>query len=64
MEDNGVYMIRTALLKVAILSGLAAPLVAQELHIADMGDCELETGVVLQDCRIAYRTAGELNGER
>ena len=57
-------MIRIGLFKVVILSGLAAPLVAQELHIADMGNCELEAGVVLQDCRIAYRTAGQLNGER
>ena len=38
-------MIRIGLFKVVILSGLAAPLVAQELHIADMGNCELEAGV-------------------
>lgn len=37
---------------------------SQELQIADMGDCPLESGEVIQDCRIGYRTVGEMNQDR
>lgn len=34
---------------------------AQELQLADMGECPLESGEVILDCRIAYRTVGTMN---
>ncbi len=37
---------------------------AQELKFAELGDFKLESGEVIHDCRIGYRTFGELNGQR
>ncbi len=34
------------------------------LQFADLGDFPLENGAVIQDCRIGYRTFGELNAEK
>lgn len=34
------------------------------LQTADLGPCTLESGTVLQNCQIGYRTAGTLNAER
>ena len=38
----------------------AAPVAAQEQLFADLGTCDLESGAVLEECRIGYRTIGEL----
>ena len=38
---------------------LAVP--AQELKIAHLGECPLEAGTVIQDCRLGYRTFGRPN---
>lgn len=65
-------MIRTAhvcgyfgLLAPLLLASLPDdPLAAQELQFADMGECDLESGEVIRDCRIGYRTAGTLNAEK
>lgn len=57
-------MIQIALLCLAILIGLGPSLDAQELQIADTGFCELENGEILRNCRIGYRTAGQLDPER
>ena len=43
---------------------VAAPLPAQELQRADLGQCSLEVGQVLEPCQITYRTFGELNAAR
>jgi homoserine O-acetyltransferase len=46
---------------------LAAPAVVQaqgELRLADLGDFRLESGQVIQECRLGYRTFGTLNKER
>jgi homoserine O-acetyltransferase/O-succinyltransferase len=55
-------MIRSLLL---ILSGALA-LWAQdgELKFANLGDFRLESGEVIHECRIGYRTYGNLNSER
>lgn len=45
-----------------LLLFLAAP--AQELRFGELGDFRLESGEVLRDCRIGYRTFGKLNAER
>jgi len=50
-----------------LLMMLAAPqlLHAQgELRLADLGDFRLESGQVIKDCRLGYRTFGTLNRER
>ncbi len=35
-----------------------------DLEVAELGDCPLESGEVIRDCRVGYRTAGELNVDR
>ena len=43
---------------------LALPAGAQEQQFADLGTCPLESGEVLQECRIGFRTLGELSPAR
>ena len=37
---------------------------AQEQQFASLGDFKLQSGEVLRDCRIGYRTAGTMNAEK
>ncbi|MDA0330298.1 MAG: alpha/beta fold hydrolase [Gemmatimonadetes bacterium] len=52
-------------LTVLVLFGLLAvrPIAAQEQHFADLGTCTLESGAVLEECRIGYRTIGALSAD-
>ena len=43
---------------------IASPLQAQDLQVAELGECALESGAVLAPCDLAYRTFGELNAAR
>lgn len=49
------------LLLLITLLGTAA---AQELHTASLGDFKLVNGDVIRDCRVGYRTFGELNADK
>jgi homoserine O-acetyltransferase len=42
----------------------ACPGFSQEQQFANLGDFKLESGEVLRDCRIGYRTFGQLNASR
>jgi homoserine O-acetyltransferase len=42
----------------------AFPVLAQEQQFAKLGDFKLESGEVLRDCRIGYRTFGQLNADK
>src|ERR1700730_16811129 len=37
---------------------------AQELRFANLGDFKLHSGEFIHDCRIGYRTFGQLNADR
>jgi homoserine O-acetyltransferase len=43
---------------------LAAPAGAGEQRFASLGDFRLDSGEVIRDCRVGYRTAGTLNEQR
>lgn len=48
-----------------LLLALPVPLLqSQELQVARLGDFKLESGEVIRDCVIGYRTFGQLNAEK
>jgi homoserine O-acetyltransferase len=47
----------------ALLLLSVAAVHAQELQFADLGQCQLENGKVIEDCRLEYRTFGQLRGK-
>jgi len=49
----------------ALLWLSAAPAaLAQELRFAELGDFKLESGAIIRDCRVGYRTFGKLAGDK
>ena len=54
--------LRSALL--CLLTVVATAGFAQQLQFANLGDFKLESGEVLHNCRIGYRTIGALNAEK
>src|SRR5450432_2709120 len=56
--------IRFALWVSSLLVFLAAGVFAQEQQFASLGDFKLESGEVIRDCRIGYRTFGRLNADK
>jgi len=49
-----------------LLFFIAMPALAEEgeQHFAELGQCKLESGQVIEECRIGYRTFGQLNAEK
>lgn len=53
------------ILLAAVLCGsLAATLAAQSQQFASLGDFKLESGEVIRDCKLGYRTLGALNAAK
>ncbi len=52
------------LIRAATSCLLVGCLAAAELQFAELGDLPLESGELLQDCRLGYRTYGRLNQDR
>src|SRR5262245_49115039 len=50
--------------RLLVISLVALPTFAQELMFADLGEFALESGSLLHDCRIGYRTFGSLNPQK
>ena len=55
--------VRIALLISFSFQLLSLAVLAQEQQFASLGDCKLESGELIRDCRIGYRTFGKLNRE-
>jgi homoserine O-acetyltransferase len=56
--------ITVGLIVLFIQGFVAAAASGQDLQFAELGDFKLESGEVLRDCRIGYRTFGKLNDDR
>ncbi len=63
MDSRGSKLVKAArlLALVLLVLGTAA---AQELKVAALGDFRLESGEVIRDCRIGYRTFGSLDATK
>lgn len=57
-------MTRSMISMVLLLVMGSGDLHGQELQIAEMGDCVLESGEIIRDCSIGYRTLGTLSPDR
>jgi hypothetical protein len=51
------------LLLISFAAFFSSALSAQELKFANLGEFKLQSGEVLHDCRIGYRTFGKLNAD-
>src|ERR1700722_19445280 len=69
-DRNPFFRISACLLAVLCgasgISGVAQPRgtqpeIAGQLKVADLGQCKLESGQIIEDCRVGYRTFGHLN---
>jgi homoserine O-acetyltransferase len=52
---------KTSVLAFVLIAGSALTLAAQEQKLASIGNFKLENGETIQNCKIGYRTIGELN---
>jgi len=60
MKHLLVFLLQTAI----VVLVAALPLLAQEQQFAQLGDFKLESGAVIRDCRVGYRTFGKLNANK
>ncbi len=60
-----IQLFKTAFLpliaSLLVCAGLIRPATAQHQQFHDLGECPLESGEVIEDCKIGYRTVGQLN---
>ena len=59
LQCSGIYLSAAVLFAAADLCAQAA--VDGKLQIAELGQCKLESGQTIEDCRIGYRTFGHLD---
>ena len=49
---------------ICVICGLSLVALAQQQQFANIGDLKLENGSVIRNCRIGYRTFGQLNADK
>lgn len=65
MRLSSLCLARTLLLLGVVFPGLASAHAQDgQLEIAELGKCPLNSGEVILDCKVAYRTFGKLNAAR
>lgn len=53
-------MLRQLVSVTILLVSLSGSVTGQDLQVAELGECHLESGEVLQDCRIGFRSLGTI----
>jgi len=64
LSGRAIHALVGLLAVLALLSGQQARAADGEQQFAQLGQCKLESGQVIEDCRIGYRTFGTLNAAR
>ncbi len=57
---GGPTMLRPLTVFVILLVLVSGNLTGQDLQVAELGECCLESGEVIQECRLGYRTVGTI----
>jgi len=62
LETNMKIFAKLTLTGMLLLAGSAQA--DNELLVADLGECQLDSGEILTECKVAYRVLGELNTDQ
>jgi len=63
MHTKAIHRLRRLLCVICVICGLPLASLAQQ-QFANIGDLKLQSGGVIRDCRIGYRTFGQLNSNK
>jgi len=55
---------KKSIFAICVICGLSLVALAQQQQFANIGDLKLQTGGVIRNCRIGYRTFGQLNADK
>jgi homoserine O-acetyltransferase len=61
---KAIHRLRRAVYVIGVICGWSLLALAQEQQFANIGDLKLESGGVIRNCRIGYRTVGKLNADK
>jgi homoserine O-acetyltransferase len=62
--ENPIHRLHRLICAIGVICGLSLVALAQQQQFANIGDLRLENGGVIRDCRIGYRTFGQLNADK
>ena len=62
--ENAIHRLHRLICAIGVIGGLSLVALAQQQQFANIGDLKLENGGVIRDCRIGYRTFGQLNADK
>jgi homoserine O-acetyltransferase len=61
LETDMMRFTQIAFAVMLLMAGLARA--EDDLQVADLGDCQLDSGETISDCKVAYRVLGQLNAD-
>ena len=59
-----IHRLKRSFCVIGVICGLSLIAFAQQQQFADIGDLKLQNGGVIRDCRVGYRTFGQLNNDK